>query len=185
MDEILHVAINFFIFILVCVILRLMTTKMMKSNGNRGYQYDERQQSVRGKGYQYAFFTLMIYDLIYALLEDMTEGMHMENSVAIFLGIFLSILIYASYCVWKDGYFAINIYPGRAVTILFLIGMLNFAVGVRSLMRGILWEDGKLTMHSVNLMCGILCLIISVQILAKRLSGKQEENEEYEEENEG
>jgi hypothetical protein len=137
---------------------------------------DERQKLVRGTGFKYAFFTLMIYDVLYFSLATLFPDSFIATPVAIFLGICLSITVFAVYCIWNDGYYAIN-ENQKALTISFTsFALLNFIGFVRGIREHEILVDGKINFPIVNFTATVTLLLIVITTILK--SRKRHEDEE-------
>lgn len=161
--------------IVVAVIL-----KVTRNDGGIRCKFDERQAIIRGKGYQYGFISLVICNILYALLSATDLKLPVDLDMAVFLGIFISIVVMISYLIWHDAYFALNERRPRVMIAFMLIAALNLWLGVKSILEGRAVRDGVLTGGSLNLFCGILFIIIFVVLLAKHIkeaSGMQEDEE--------
>lgn len=167
-------------FIVVIGLWYLVIWRRMLRKGRAGQKYDERQEFVHGKGYKYAFITLMFYDLIYVMLDSAVERKFIDGCAAVFLGVCIAVAVYASYCIWNESYFGLD--SGRTgiqrycIIIFGSVGILNLCVGIRNIVTGAWIADGVLTFESANLFCGIMMLLITIEILVKRIrDGKEEE----------
>ena len=163
--------------VLLGIILIAILLRWTKKRGTGGKcQYDERQQLVRGKGFQYAFATLVICNGLYAFEDAVVPSRIMESGLAIGMCVVISVAVYACYCIWNDGYFALNENPTRVIIVFGLIALVNILVFARETYSTGILEDGRLIMPCLNLCCGILLLVISLAILVKkRRSGREAE----------
>lgn len=156
------------------LILLAVILKLTKTDGFMKCKYDERQQLVRGRGFKYAFFTLMFYNVFYGILDVALEKRVMDNFTGMIIGIVLGAMVYAIYCIWNDGYFSLNENPRRVRIAFFAIGVFNLALAFWSIAHGTVMEDGILTFRGANLFCGIMMLIICGVSFAKQQSTQKE-----------
>lgn len=156
-------------------ILTAIILKLTKNDGSVKCKYDERQTLVRGRGFKYGFFTLMVYDLIYGFLDMALERRYADNFTALFMGVCLGVLVYVSYCIWNEGYFSMNENPRRVLAAFAIIAVINFSVSAYPLTHDELLTDGMLTYHCTNLVCGLLFVVIFLELLVKWLMGRKEE----------
>lgn len=169
-EYIIGVALGIFIgLIFVAIFL-----KITKKDGKMKCKYDERQMLARGKGFKYGFFTLMLYDFIYGVLDIAIEKPFVDSLVAMTIGVVLSIAVYVVYCIWKDAYISLNENPGRVLFSFAMIAIANFLIGIGSLIHGDAIEDGVLNYRIVNLICAILFVVIFIAFLIKRMVSKAE-----------
>ena len=148
--------------------------KVTKTDGSMKCKFDERQQMIRGRGFKYAFFTLLIYDVVYGCIDAVMEKQWVDHLTGMFMGICLGVLVYVVYCIWNEGYFSLNQNPKRVLIAFALIAVWNLAIAAKNILRGAMIEGGKLTFASLNLVCGIMILIIFVVTLIKWQISKRE-----------
>lgn len=162
--------------IIVGLIVAFILLLVMKTDGSLKSKYDERQELVRGRGFKYGFFTMMVYYVIYGFLGVALEKMPVDHLVGCILGILLGVLVCACYAIWNEGYFALNEDRKRVLIIFAVIAIVNFVVAGVNMMQYGLVQDGVLTIHSLNLFCGLLFIIIGIVLFLKdRLGAKEEE----------
>lgn len=155
--------------ILVIVLLRLT-----KKDYSLRCKYDERQQLVRGRGFKYGFFTLMIYDIFYGWGMDALDQQYIDDVTAMIFGVCLGVAVYASYCIWHEGYFSLNENPKRVLLVFGILAVLNFIIFAVQILHGTVMEDGVITYHCVNLLSGVLFIFIFIVIFAKWFCNRRE-----------
>lgn len=159
---------------LICGVVALVASRRGKS---AGAQFDERQIVARGKAYRYAFFTVLIYLLAWGLFE-LAAGIRLwDTYTGCFLGVFLSVTVFAVVAILNDAYFAVNEKPATYLGLSALIAILNLGTGVWNLYDGDepIIENGVLTYHSVNLLVGGMFLIILIVAAIRIWQGKRED----------
>ncbi len=166
----------------VAVAVLLITIVRKKIFGSEKAQYDERQLAEQGKAAKYAYYTLMIYIFLYAALESCEIPHFVSPMTGCFVGIVISILIYACICIRNEAYFPINQSAKKWLHFLDAIGILNLVIFVLNVWGngGMLEEDGSLTTSFINLLCAILMLVISIicRITMKKNSEVEDEEPE-------
>lgn len=158
--------------IFICIFLRYT-----KTDNSTKCKYDERQQLVRGIGFKYGFFTFIIYNAAASVFISFGEKQYIDHAALMLIGIFISTFVYAAFCIWKEGYFSLNENPKRVVIAFTAIALLNFCIGWRSYLHGLMFENGMLTSHCINFLCGILIVLLFPVMAAKHMN-KQKEAEE-------
>ena len=149
---------------LVVLILSLIT----KGPGWRE-RYEERQELERGRGFKYAFFTMLIYFWVMLCMDATGLPLAADTSLLYCCGVLLGILVYMVYCIWHESYFALN-QNMRSVMIAFgLIGLSNFLIGLFNLLNGTLVENGRLTFRVMNLLCSFLFFVLFLTSLLKKI----------------
>ncbi len=165
MDEMIQL--GFMCSIIAVFLLTILLKKLFRKDNSFKCKYDERQQLVRGRGFQYGFFGWLIFNSFYILLETGFGKQYMDTSMALFSGLVTGIIIYASYAIWNEGYFSLNIYPKRVVAVLAFVMVLNIICGIHNIKEGIL-KNGKLTFLSgANLICAAALMIVLTVLAVK------------------
>ena len=140
-------------------------------------QFDERQVVARGRAYRYAFFTVLFYLLGWGLFELAADIRLWDTYTGCFLGVFLSVTVFAVVAILNDAYFAVNEKPATYLGIFALVMVLNLGIGVWNLVTGgdPIVEHGMLTYHSVNLLVGGMFLVILIVAAIRVWQGKRED----------
>ena len=66
-------------------------------------EYDERQLAVRGRGYAYAYFTVMILSPLHIFTKD-TLSLPVSNDLISVIILFISGIVLNTYIVFNDAY---------------------------------------------------------------------------------
>lgn len=160
--------------IIVGLVLVAIILKYTKTNKSSKCEFDERQESTRGKGYKYSFFTLVVYNLVYGISDMIVDKPFIDPFAAAMLGICVAVAVHVVYCIWRDAYFALNENQVRLYIAFVLIGVLNLGIGIVNILSGRVIVDGILTYRVSNLMCGILFIVIFLALLVKRIYTNKE-----------
>lgn len=158
--------------ILVVAVAMYFFGRHAHTDGARKPKFDERQELVRGRGYKYAFFTLLVYLVVYGMI-----GYSWFAPLAgAFLGIVIGIAVYAGYTIWHDAYFALNEKRRMYIILFAVITVINGAAGISNILQGRIVENGIITGGgSINLMCAVLCMVVLVMLLIKEIASHREE----------
>ena len=137
-------------------------------------EYDEMQKQIRGEGYKYAFYTVMIVEAILCVL---TLGMVLpaEPYVVHFFAIFVGITVQACYCIWKGAYIGQNTNLQRYIILMAVVAVFNFSSAFMAWRAGELFADGKFQAPAVNLLCGLMFAVIGIVGLVKKVTDREEE----------
>lgn len=147
----------------------------------REHAYDERQLLARGKAYQAAFFTLVAFLLMASLLEDAFELPLFMSFCGMWIGVCLSLAVFAVICIWKDAYMSLYENVRGVILLLSAVGIMNIGVGMRVILeRRPLLENGKISLDYMNLVVGALFCVILVVFCARVLYNKKESEEDEE-----
>ncbi len=153
--------------ILVAIIITVKKKKRGKS------EYDERQELIRGRGYKIAYFTLMISVGLVLCFSAGSGIPYIETDAAYVIAIMVSLVFFCIYCIIKDGYFGVFEKPKTVLIELFLIGLANFIIALVNSEKWVI--DGKLSMGSINLICAITMLVVTLAGFIKLLIVKRED----------
>lgn len=165
-------------FCLVVLILALIT----QGPGLRE-RYDERQELERGRGFKYAFFTMLFYFLIMVFMDAADLPLAADTSLLYCCGVLLGILVYMVYCIWHESYFALNQNMRSGMFAFGMIGLSNFLIGLINLLDGNLVENGRLTFRIVNPLCSLLLFALFLTMLLKKIvSSKGDSTDEDDDE---
>ncbi|MBQ8412823.1 MAG: hypothetical protein IJX12_04340 [Lachnospiraceae bacterium] len=176
MDGSLEHALGFiFGVVFVSALLVIMMLSLTSRNKKLKRSYDERQELVRGKGFKYAFYTVITLNMLYAIAEIAYERIPIESSLVMFLVAICGVGVYAWYCILNDGYFAINEKKKETIICLSAIGIFNIVVGIGSAFHSGFFKDGVLTYNCMNLVCGIFMVLTVAVIFIKQYMDKRED----------
>ncbi len=158
------------------VMLVILLIAVAQTDDTMKQNYDERQELLRGRGAKYAFYTMMIFNLIMFMLEAAeVVYLPMSTGLALFFSVLIGGGVYAVYCIWKDAYFALNQKVNVLMVILIFGGVVNLLIGIDAILEGGAIQNNQLTLRSMNLFCGIMMLLICGVLILKKLWKDREE----------
>ena len=147
--------IGFAIGIVITLIMILVVMKVAKGFGlSVCGKYDERQEGVKNKGYRLAFYVMIFYYMC-LMVVSMAE-LPVPMPYLIFLGIVVSVLSYAVYCIIKGAYIGYN-QNMKKVVIMLIPAVINIAEGTTVTER----------FFNVNLLCATMLLVVIIASLIK------------------
>lgn len=163
--------------LLVFLVYGILTVVAKRRGKCANAQFDERQVVARGRAYRYAFFTVLFYLLAWGLFELAADVRLWDTYTGCFLGVFLSVTVFAVMAILNDAYFAVNEKPAIYLGIFALVTVLNLGIGAWNLATGgaPIVEHGMLTYHSVNLLVGGMFLVILIVAAIRVWQGKRED----------
>ena len=155
--------------------LILAVALILISNNNRKVrtEYDERQLRVRGDAYRYAFYSVIICEVILLILAFGEITLPVPEYVLHFGGILIGCLVLCTYCIWKDAYWGLNNNRRRYGIILVVAGLLNAIP-----LYGALSHRTTLDFPYVNLLCCVMLVVVGAELLLKQLADKRAESTE-------
>ena len=148
--------------------------RFVNRNKKMTTEYDEMQQQIRGVGYKYAFYTVILYEALMGVLMMGTE-VPAEPYVIHFAAIFLGVTVQASYCIWNDAYVGLNTNLKRFIAVTAIVSVINLAVAFIAWRTGSLFADGRLQAQTTNLLCGLMFAVLGITGLARKLSAGRED----------
>lgn len=160
----------------IAVALVIVVVVSVAKRGKVG-DFDERQELIRGKAYQHAFFVTMGVSALYGVLVMCLEHPLMADGVAPLLAAFVGVAEFASESIWRDAFYTSKTRP-RSYIILYAACILTQVVGaVRHISDGDLIENGVLTMNVLPLACAVTFAIILIFLIIKAMQKPKEEDE--------
>ncbi len=169
----LGVVIGMIIGLIICVVIFKYSNKDHKVKS----EYDERQQEIRGKGYQRAFYTAMILEAVMLVLQIGNLPLPFEPYQAHAAVIFISCTVLCCYTVWKGAYWGLNNNRKRYFIILSAMLVLNAIPVIGAAAHGELLEDGKLAPAFINLLAFAMLIVIGIVMLLRNYLDKKAEEE--------
>ena len=164
--------VGFAVGILLGLILVAIIFAVKKKKRGKG-EYDERQELIRCRGYKIAYFTLMICTAFVLCFKAGDGFKYVDTDTAFVISIMISIVVFAIYCIIKDGYFGVFEKPKSVLVELFIIGVANLVIGLVNKEKW--FVDGKLSMGSTNIICAVTILIVTLAGMIKLLLVKRED----------
>lgn len=150
----------FVIFVIAMMIRRKSETCTMKG------KYDERQKVIQGIGYKYGFLTMAVAGMAYALLSTAWE-IPVTTTVGVTACVFLGIMVYVVYCIWKDAYFGLTNQRSQFIILISIVTIVNMATSIVSICNGEIVRNGVVGDKALSLICAILFLVILVALVIK------------------
>lgn len=153
--------------VLVGVLVGLLM-KAINRDGKIKTEYDERQKEARGKGYMYGFWAIIIAN---ALLFTFSNSFDMTvlGSTVYFMPILVGVIVQVTYCIFKDAYIGLNNNMTRFVIIMSIVTVFNLFVGVKAYLDGELIKQGTVSSAFVNVLCGGIFLILTIELGIKKI----------------
>ena len=170
-------SVSYFIGIVIGIILILVVYKFGNRNHKMSTDYDERQKKARGKGYQYGYYAMMIYEAVLLILYIGEISLPVESYVLHFTGMLIGAMVLSTYCIWHDAYWGLNNNRRRYGLIFLVLGILNAVPVIGSAMHGGLLENGKLATSGLNMGVLVMLTVIGAELLIKAQMEKREVDE--------
>ncbi len=141
----------------IAVVIWVVAVSLRKKRSGDAPQFDERQLAVRAKAYSSAFFTLLGYLAVVALLDSVAGVRWCDLYTACFFGMMLALDVFVVAAIRSDAYFGIHERPVASIVLFAFVAVLNLGVAIARFATGEpLLENGLLTRESsMNLILGI------------------------------
>lgn len=140
-------------------------------------QFDERQLAARAKAYSSAFFTLLGYLAVVAVLDSVAEVHWCDLYTACFLGMMLALDVFVVTAIRSDAYFGIHERPVASIVLFAFVAVLNLGVAIARFADGEpLLAHGLLTRESsMNLILGIGFVPVTVAAIVSAARARRED----------
>ena len=159
--------------IIIGLIICAVLFRFANTNKKLKTEYDERQRSIRNLAYKYAFYTVMIYEILMLVLGMGNVELPMPDYAVHFCGIILGCTVLGVYCIWKDVYWGMNNNRKRYILVFAATIALNMIPVVASIAGGSFITDGKVTTPVVNLMVLFMLLALLITFILKSVFVKE------------
>ena len=148
-----------------------------KKRGRSG-EFDERQEIIRGKAYQHAFFAVMLYSALYGILVVTAERPLMEDGLSALIAMFVGVVAFAVESIARDAFFTAKNRPKSYIILYAAIIFMQIVNIIGNIKEGHLVENGVLTMRVLPIVCAVVFTIVLVAILIKTARKPKEEDDE-------
>ncbi len=164
--------------IIVGLVIAAFLMKIANTNQHLKTDYEERQQSIRGRGYMYAFYTLIAFEVIKMILAVGEIELPIENYALDCIAIILGVMVLGTYCIWNDVYWGLNNNKKAYIIIFLACIILNVIPIAGQAASGTLFEDGKIGLPILNIMVLIMVIVLGIELLIKKLMGNKGSEQE-------
>ena len=148
------------VYVLFCAFLFSVTFYDRKKSRSKAKKsrYDERQKTVQAKAYQYSFFTMLLYFLIWGIVAD--DVFLCETTFGVFFGVDLGVTVFAVICILGEAY--VSLRTSRAATVVCMNAIFaGISLNViKSFRKGAYIVDGVIS----NRACGLLFVAMIIVI---------------------
>ena len=137
----------------IAVVIWVVVVSLRKQRSGDAPQFDERQLAARARAYSSAFFTLLGYLAVVALLDSVAEVRWCDLYTACFLGMMLALDVFAFVAVLNLG-----------------VAIARFAAGEPLLENGLLTRTS-----SMNLILGIAFVPVTAASIVSAVRARRED----------
>lgn len=114
-------------------VLIVAVTYALKKKNHTACEFDERQELMRGKAFQYGFIAMLIYLLGYSAFADITGFSWGDNLTSGVIAVLVGVGVFAAACIWKDAYFALQEKAKSFILLDLVLMIVNFINGYNQL----------------------------------------------------
>lgn len=148
----------------------------LHTDGKLMEKYDEMQNLARGKAFSFAFYTMGIMNLVFAVLYAFELNLPFDTTFGFFLSLLCGAFVYALISVWKDAYVGLNSKAKNTRMWLAVIAGSNLMLGLLAMIGGVMFTDGKVHFQFFNLLCGLMIVAVIIEIIIKDRKNQEEED---------
>lgn len=156
-----------------CILLAVfgaITRTKRRKDGKMRCEFDERQEIVRGRGFKYGFFALLLTNLVSGFYFELSETVVTDAFTFCVFTCCVGICVYVVYCIWNDAYFALNEKRNRLLAVFIFTFALNLLCGIRNLLT----DEGDEVSGLTNLLISVMFCVIFLTLLLKKKKDKKE-----------
>lgn len=165
--------------IILGLVIAVILLRVANTNKKIKTDYDERQQMIRGKGYMYGFYTVLVYQALMVVFHTSGLELPIADFSLDFLGVMIGVTFVCSYCIWNHVYWGLNNDHKRYYIIFGACLVLNAIPIIGGGASGNLMEDGKIGLPALNIsviaMMVIILIVMGIREIADR-NMKEEED---------
>lgn len=113
-------------------------------------KYDERQIAEQSRACIYSYISLIVYLLLYGILDGGVGIVWCDALFGMILGIVFSLTIFFAYCIFHDAYFAVG---ESKLSILIAPNVIAFSqlfMGIKCITEGSIIENGIITNNALH-----------------------------------
>lgn len=152
---------------------------LLALNFNKLKEYDERQLAIRGRGYSYAYFTVMILSILYVSTKNIISVPISSELISVII-LLISVIVFITYTIFNDAYGNYKYHNYKKLFILYTVMFLLNLVYLRSsVVNHALIKNGVLRFREgMDLVLSIFFLILILNLVIKMFVDKCKKDEE-------
>ena len=165
--------------VVVAIVALLLRYVLKKKNGVLCGEYDERQKAIQGRGYKYAYFTLMIAVAAGGVFDAWLGVKWIELFPFAMLCLWLSLCVFVTYCIAKDAYVSFQAKRKVLILIFALSALMNLGIALMEILHGDgIITGGCLNLTSANLFTGAASLQIAIALCIRTVYDRVQREDE-------
>ncbi|MCR4591400.1 MAG: hypothetical protein K5668_11355 [Lachnospiraceae bacterium] len=160
--------------ILVGIVLCVVIFRFANTDKKIRSSYDERQEAIRNVAYKYAFYTVLLYEVLMLILDIGEIVLPVPSYAMHFFGVILGCIVLGVYCIWKDVFWGMNNSRKRYFLVFILCLIFNLMPVIMASVSGSLIVDGVIGFPVVNIMVLVMFAIMLITMLLKSIVNKED-----------
>lgn len=154
--------------LMVGLIIAVILLKFANKDHKFKTQYDERQESIKGRGYKYSFYTLACLEAALAILEIGDISLGVERYLVHFIVLLISFGVLCIHSIWNGTYWGLNNNRKRYTAIITVAIFLNLIPVIAAIANGTLSRDGFNSLPLLNVLVLVWMAVIGISALIKK-----------------
>ena len=161
-----------FIISLVCIFI-------MSSKNKCKNEYDERQMMIRGRGYSYAFYVILLLEMLYSIFQE-DFPMIIPPGIIMIIILFTSGTVLITYLIFNDAYWGYRYHKFKTYVIFYIVMFITNLIQVfNAISNNRMFENGILQFNGgLQLIVAIFCLYMAVILSIKTFIDKKNRDAE-------
>ena len=151
----------FFGAFLTMLFISVLIRKKKKKGGT--FEFDERQQLIRFKGYQYGFYVMLIAGLLACILLSSDIKLPLSHVQILFAVVFMGAYTQVMYCIFHHAYFKQNEKTINYILLFLVAGIIQISECIRRYQ-----DDASIQAITIQAFCGIFFLSIPVAVFIRK-----------------
>ena len=165
--------------LMVGLVLVVVLLKFANKDKKVKTEYDERQQTIKNKGYVIGFYSMVTALAIEALWSITGYGFPLPDFAMYFATIMIGVTVMGGYAIWNGVYWGMNNDPKRYAIIFAIAIVLNLIPVIGGIARGdFLGNNTVDSLPILNIMVLIMFVVLLVIMLIKYLVDKLDREED-------
>lgn len=163
--------------IMLGLIICFIVFKFSNNNHKVKTEYDERQQEIRGRGYRIAFYTAIILEALFLVLDYGSLALPADPYLTHAAVIFISCTVLGCHAIWNGAYWGLNNNRKCYFIVLGATVVLNALPVIMTATHEGLMENGKLSPVIMNLLALVMLASLGIVMLVRDRLDRNEEKE--------
>lgn len=157
------------------IVFYLIISVLCNKDRKLKVKYDERQQLVRGKCFEYGFFSMIICLVALMIIKAGDIYVPVHDAVLVFFVVMVGVIVNVTYAIMHDAYFGLNTRFNSYLVVLAVAMVINVVSTIIYAVSEGLVIDGVLGCGGVVILSGVFFLWVFIVLIIKKFSDAKEE----------